>query len=115
MYHIIIVDSVLATKIDAHPKVRTRAVRVYWDIYGTYFTLFDRTYHRELGYLYFCCIQKVAELKQSLFLLEEKLTGSIEDNMEAVVLATRPDPAGSLRKTTVNNTTTTEDSMVSRL
>ena len=46
MYHIIIVDSVLAKKyiyiyfftffkkIDAHPKVRTRAVLVYWDIYG---------------------------------------------------------------------------------
>ena len=52
MYHIIIVDSVLAKKkkkkkklnffyfflkIDAHPKVRTRAVRVYWDIYGRSF------------------------------------------------------------------------------
>ena len=58
MYHIIIVDSVLAKnknkiklflfyfflfyfflnfffKIDAHPKVRTHAVRVYWDIYGS--------------------------------------------------------------------------------
>ena len=43
MYHIIIVYSVLAKFlfififfiIDVHPKVRTRAVRVYWDIYGT--------------------------------------------------------------------------------
>ena len=59
MYHIIIVDSVLAKKknlnffflnfflyiflkIDAHPKVRTRAVRVYWDIYVKSKILFDK-------------------------------------------------------------------------
>ena len=38
MYHIIIVFLLyffnIFFQIDAHPKVRTRAVRVYWDIYG---------------------------------------------------------------------------------
>ncbi|KAK2153779.1 hypothetical protein LSH36_286g01011 [Paralvinella palmiformis] len=69
------------------------------------------TYRQRAARYMSMIVRKVGDLKQKVRLLEAKMSGSIEDNLENVSMATRPDPIGSVTKPMCNPSTVTDKSM----